>query len=100
MARLPGRSPGPRATRLQRRLLREATAARAARAATPPPERYDLSLVNMFREYMCSCYLFMFIMLSFASSMFDLHVVVLFYVMFNNLKLFIKIMPNYSTIYG
>ena len=93
-----GRSPGPRATRLQRRLLREAAATRAARAATPAVERYDLSLINMFCEYMSRCYLSMFIMLSYASSMFDLHVVVLFYVMFNILELIMEIVPNYPTI--
>ena len=37
-------------------------------------------------------------MLSFATSMFDLHVVVLFYVMFNIMELIMEIVPNYSTI--
>ena len=32
-----------------------------------------------------------------ASSMFDLHVVVLFYVMFNILELIMEIVPNYPT---
>jgi len=40
----------------------------------------------------------MFIMLSYASSMFDLHVVVLSYVMFNILELITEIVPNYPTI--
>ena len=51
----------------------------------------------MFYEYIVSSYLCLFVMLSFASSMFDLHVVVLFYVMFNILELIMEIVPNYST---
>src|SRR4051794_18779832 len=70
------------AARLHHRRQQQAAAAtvtrRAAAPAAPPaPERYDLSLINMFSEYMCSCYLSMFIMLSYASSLFDLHVVVM-----------------------
>jgi hypothetical protein len=42
----------------------------------------------------------MFIMLFTTSIMFELHIVVVIYVMFNNLKLIIKIIPNYSAILG
>ena len=37
-------------------------------------------------------------MLSYASSMFDLHVLVVVYVIFNILELIMGILPNYSTI--
>ena len=39
----------------------------------------------------------LFVLLSFATSMFDLHVVVLFYVMFNIMELIMGIVPNFST---
>jgi hypothetical protein len=51
----------------------------------------------MFCEYMFSCYLFPFILLFSTSSMFELHVVVADIVMFNILKLIMKIVPNYPT---
>ena len=51
----------------------------------------------MFYEYIISCYLCLFVILSFATSMFDLHVVVLIYVMFNIMELIMEIVPNYST---
>ena len=42
-------------------------------------------------------FLLLVLMLISASSMFDLHVVVLFYVMFNILELIMEIVPNYPT---
>jgi hypothetical protein len=51
----------------------------------------------MFCEYMFRCYLFTFILLFNASSMFELHVVVAGIVMFNILELTMKIVPNYPT---
>ena len=42
-------------------------------------------------------FLLLVLLLISASSMFDLHVVVLFYVMFNIMELIMEIVPNYST---
>jgi hypothetical protein len=64
-------------------------------------ERYVRStavrLFIMFCEYMFSCYLFPFILLFSTSSMFELHVVVAGFVMFNIMKLMMEIVPNYLT---
>src|SRR4051812_48314357 len=92
------------AARLHRHRQQQAAAAAATRRAAAPavpsaPERYDLNLINMLCEYMSSCYLSMFIMMLYASSMFNLYVVVMFYVISNILELIIKIMPNYPTPY-
>jgi hypothetical protein len=51
----------------------------------------------MFCKYMFSCYLFLFILLFSTSSMFELHVVVAGIVMFNIMKLIMKIVSNYPT---
>jgi hypothetical protein len=56
-------------------------------------------LFIMFCEYMFSCYLFPFILLFSTSSMLELHVIVAGIVMFNIIKLIIKIVPNYPTIH-
>src|SRR4051812_36688237 len=89
------------AARLHRRRQQAVAIAAIRRAATPAApstsKRYDLSLINMLYEYMSSCYILMFIILPYISSMFDLYVVVLFYVMFNILKLIMEIVANYPT---
>jgi hypothetical protein len=54
-------------------------------------------LFVMFCEYMFRCYLFSFILLFNASSMFELHVVVAGFIMFNILELIMKFVPNYPT---
>jgi hypothetical protein len=46
---------------------------------------------------MFSCYLFPFILLFSTSSMFELHVVVTSFVMFNIMELIMEIVPNYLT---
>jgi hypothetical protein len=69
---------------------------------TSASERYVRSTVVclfiMFCEYMFRCYLFPFILLFNASSMFELYVVVAGIVMFNILELTMEIVPNYPTI--
>jgi hypothetical protein len=54
-------------------------------------------LFVMFYEYMFRCYLFPFILLFNASSVFELYVVVADIVIFNILKLTMKIVSNYPT---
>jgi hypothetical protein len=65
------------------------------------PERYVRStavcLFIMFCEYIFRCYLFLFILLFNASSIFELHVVVAVIVMFHILELIMEIVPNYPT---
>jgi hypothetical protein len=55
-------------------------------------------LFIIFCEYMFSCYLFPFILLFSTSSMFELHVVVASFVIFNILELIMEIVPNYLTV--
>src|SRR4051812_35718243 len=51
----------------------------------------------MSHEYMLSCYLFPFILLFSTSSMFELHEPVADFIIFNILKLIIKIVHNIPT---
>jgi hypothetical protein len=103
--RLPSKSGGTAYRRLHRHLLRpvysNVVINNVTATTTSANERYVRSTVVrlfiMFCEYMFSCYLFLFILLFSTSSMFDLHVVVVGFVMFNILELIMEIVPNYRT---
>jgi hypothetical protein len=103
---LPSKSGGAAYHRLHRRLLRpffsNVVINNVTAATTSASKRYvrraHVWLFIMSCEYMFSCYLFPFILLFITSSMFELHVVVAGIVMFNILKLIMKIMPNYPTV--
>jgi hypothetical protein len=91
MGRLPSKSGGEAYRRLHRRLFRpvfsNVVINNITATTTSASERYVRStavcLFIMFREYMFCCYLFPFILLFNASSMFEIHVVVAGIVMFN-----------------
>ena len=97
-ARLPGRSPDPRAARLQRRLLRAATvAAQAAAVAAPTTTssttvRYVRRVLNCFAMDRLAYVLLLFMLIS-TSSMFVFNMLVVAVVMFNILELIMEIMP-------
>jgi hypothetical protein len=106
MGRLPSKSGGVAYRRLHRRMLRPVFSNVVinnitATTTTSANERYVRStavcLFIMFYEYMFCCYLFLFILLFNASSMFELYVVVAGIVMFNILELTMEIVPNYPT---
>jgi hypothetical protein len=105
MGRLPSKLGGAAYRRLHHRLLRpifsNIVINNVTATTTSINERYMRStivrLFIMFYEYMFSCYLFSFILLFSTSSMFELHVVVAGFVMFNILELIIEIVPNYLT---
>jgi Na+-driven multidrug efflux pump len=108
MGRLPSKSGGAAYRRLHRHLLRPVIASviinNAAAATTSANERYvrraPVCVFSMFCEYMLCYCLFPIILLLSISSMFELHVVVATFVMFNILKLIIEIVPNFPTFSG
>jgi hypothetical protein len=101
--RLASKSGGVAYRRLHRRLLRSVFSNvvinNITAMTTSANEQYVRStavrLFIMFCEYIFSCYLFLFILLFSTSIMFELHVVVAGFVMFNILELIMKIVPNY-----
>jgi hypothetical protein len=105
MGRLPSKSGGAAYRRLHRRLLRSVYSNvvinNVTAMTTSANERYMRSTVVrlfiMFCEYMFSCYLFPFILLFSTSSIFELHVVVAGFIMFNIMELMMEIVPNYPT---
>jgi hypothetical protein len=104
--RLPSKSGGAAYRRLHCRLLRpvysNVVINNVTAATTSASEWYVWStavcLFIMFCEYMFSYYLFPFILLFSTSSMFELHVVVAGFVMFNIMELIMEIVPNYPTV--
>ena len=107
-ARLPGRSVGPKARRLQRRLLRPVISnfivnnigTASATATCSTTDRYVLrdpiSWFNMSNGHMFSVSMLMFMLVS-TSSLFEISMLVAIVVMFNILELIMKLLPNYST---
>jgi hypothetical protein len=98
-------SDGAAHRRLYRRLLRSVFSNvvinNVTVATTSASERYvrraPVWLFIMFCEYIFSCCLFLFILLFSIFSIFELYMVVAGIVIFNIIKLIIKIMPNYPT---
>ena len=94
-ARLPGRSPGPRATRLQRRLLRAATVAAQAAAVVAPTTTTTTTttttsstIVRYVRHVPMCCFIMvvfvdvmMLFMLINKSSIFEINMLVTFAIM-------------------
>jgi hypothetical protein len=105
MGRLPSKSGGAAYRHLHHRLLRPVYSNivinNVTATTTSVNERYvrltAVRLFIMFCEYMFSCCLFPFILLFSTSSMFELHVVVAGFVIFNILELIMEIVPNYPT---
>ena len=111
-ARLPGRSPGPRATRLQRRLLRAATvAAQAAAAAAPTTTTMTTTtttsstIVRYVRHVPMCCFIMavlvdvlLLFMLINTSSIFEINMLVALVNMLYIPELIMELLPNYPTI--
>ena len=97
-ARLPGRSPGPRATRLQRRLLRAATVAAQA-AAVAAPTTTSSTIVRYVRHVPMAVFVdvWLLFMLINTSSIFEFNMLVAAAIMFIILELILEIMPNNPT---
>ena len=103
-ARLPNRSAGPNARRLQRPLLRPVIAnvvvnnigTATATTTSSTTDRYVLRdpfcRLNMFSASM------LLFMLVNTYSMFEINMLVPLVVMFNILELIMKLLPNYSTV--
>ena len=105
-ARLLGRSAGPKAHRLQRRLLRQVIAnvavsnigTASATTTSSSTDRYVLCdptcWFNMFSVYIFSICMLLFML---VNSMFEINMLVAIVVMFNILGLIMKLLPNFST---
>ena len=97
-ARLPGRSAGPAARRLQRRLLRPVFTTASPTATSSTHDQY------VRRNSICSgimdtiVFALLLFMLVNASSMFEFHMLVAAVVMFNILELIMELLPNFSII--
>ena len=102
-ARLPGRSPGPRATRLQRRLLRAATVAAQAAAVAAPTTTSPTTVRYVCHVPIC-CFtmavlvdvLLLFMLIN-TSSIFEFNMLLAVAIMFTILELIMEIMPNNPT---